>query len=154
MPVGGINSNTNPSTIVGSNCTALTLNTGQCQVGPTDRLLLDTQGRVFLWRDLGFCDVYGGMKKAVFKLFWLLLCVLILEGCGQRQGRKTTDRQAPEIQTQGSGRQGVLSYETGDAGVTITGCQESAEGEVVIPDEIAGLPVISIGFEPSSGAAT
>ena len=48
----------------------------------------------------------------------------------------------------------MLSYETGDAGVTITDCEESAEGEVVIPDEFAGLPVISIGFEPSSGAAT
>ena len=47
----------------------------------------------------------------------------------------------------------VLSYETGDAGVTITDCEESAEGEVVIPDEIAGLPVISIGNAIHSSAA-
>ena len=50
--------------------------------------------------------------------------------------------------------QGVLSYETGDAGVTITDCEESAEGEVVIPDEIAGLPVISIGFEAFRGCSS
>ena len=67
---------------------------------------------------------------------------------------KGREEKTPESQTQESERQGVLSYETGDAGVTITDCEESAEGEVVIPDEIAGLPVISIGFEPSSGAAT
>ena len=47
----------------------------------------------------------------------------------------------------------MLSYETGDAGVTITDCEESAEGEVVIPDEIAGLPVISIGFEAFIGCS-
>jgi hypothetical protein len=66
------------------------------------------------------------MKIPVFKLFWLLLCVLILEGCG-------------------GGRQGVLSYEIGDAGVTITDCEGSAEGELVIPNEIEGSPVTSIG---------
>ena len=48
----------------------------------------------------------------------------------------------------------MLSYETGDAGVTITDCEESAEGEVVIPDEIAGLPVISIGFEAFRGCSS
>ena len=89
------------------------------------------------------------MRKPVLKFFCLLLCVFSLWGCDQRQGGKT-----PESQTQESERQGVLSYETGDAGVTITDCEESAEDEVVIPDEIAGLPVISIGFEPSSGTAT
>ena len=47
----------------------------------------------------------------------------------------------------------MLSYETGDAGVTITDCEESAEGEVVIPDEIAGLPVISIGDEAFIGCS-
>ena len=45
--VGGRSPNANPSTTVGSNCTALTLNTGQDQVGPSDLQLLDTQGRVF-----------------------------------------------------------------------------------------------------------
>ena len=80
------------------------------------------------------------MRKPVFKLFYLLLCVLILHGCGQRQVGTT-----PESQTQGSERQGVLSYETGDAGVTITDCEESTEGEVLIPDEIEELIVTSIG---------
>ena len=80
------------------------------------------------------------MKKPVFKLFWLLLCMLILEGCGQRQGGKALESQASESQ-----RQELISYEIGDAEVTITRCDEAAEGEVVIPDEIEGLPVISIG---------
>ena len=85
------------------------------------------------------------MRKPVFKLFCLLLCVFCLWGCGQRQGGKIPDSRAPESQTQGGERQGALSYETGDAGVTITGCEGAAEGAVVIPDEIAGLPVTSIG---------
>jgi len=80
------------------------------------------------------------MKKPVFKLFWLLLCILILEGCGQRQGGKALESQASESQ-----RQELISYEIGDAEVTITRCDEAAEGEVVIPDEIEGLPVTSIG---------
>ena len=71
----------------------------------------------------------------VFKLFWLLLCVLVLEGCGQRQGGQT-----PE-----SPNQETLSYKIGDAGVTITNCDGAAAGEVVIPDEIEGLPVTSLG---------
>jgi uncharacterized membrane protein YgcG len=44
------------------------------------------------------------MKKPVFKLFWLLLCMLILEGCGQRQGGKTSESQTQEL----------ISYEIGD----------------------------------------
>ena len=79
-------------------------------------------------------------EKASVEIFLLAALYVHLWGCGQRQGGKT-----PESQTKGSERQGVLSYETGDAGVTITDCEESAEGEVVIPDEIAGLPFIRIG---------
>ncbi len=90
----------------------------------------------------------------MLKFFCLLLCVFCLLGCGQRQGGKTPESRAPESKTQGSARQGVLSYETGDAGVTITDCEESAEGEVVIPDEIAGLPVISIGLEAFRGCSS
>ena len=71
--------------------------------------------------------------------------MLVLEGCVHRPGGKTPDTQAPESQTQGSERQGVLSYETGDAGVTITDCEETTEGDLEIPAEIEGLPVISIG---------
>jgi hypothetical protein len=75
------------------------------------------------------------MKIPVFKLFWLLLCVLILEGCGERQGGKPSESQAQE----------TLSYEIGDAEVTITKCDGAAAGDVVIPDDIAGLPVTSLG---------
>ena len=85
------------------------------------------------------------MKKPVFKLFCLLLCVFSFWGCGQRPGGKTPDSRAAESKTQGSERLGVLFYETLDTGVTISGCQESAEGELVIPNEIEGLPVTSIG---------
>ena len=66
--------------------------------------------------------------------------MLILEGCGQRQGGKALESQASESQ-----RQELISYEIGDAEVTITRCDEATEGEVVIPDEIEGLPVTSIG---------
>ena len=55
------------------------------------------------------------MRKAVLKFFCLILSVFSLWGCG--------------------GRPGVLSYEIGDGGVTITDCERSAEGEVGIPDE-------------------
>ena len=98
-----------------------------------------------------FSGVYRSMRKPVLKLFCLLLCVFCLWGCGQRPGGKTPESRAPESQTQGSERLGVLAYETGDAGVTITGCDAAAEGEVVIPDEIAGLPVISIGDDAFGG---
>ena len=66
------------------------------------------------------------MKIPVFKLFCLLLFASVLGGCG-------------------GGRQGVLSYEIGNAGVTISDCNWLAEGELVIPNEIEGSPVTSIG---------
>ena len=67
------------------------------------------------------------MRKPVFKLFCLLLFALVFGGCG--------------------GRPGVLSYEIGDGGVTITDCAEAAQGDLEIPAEIEGLPVTSIGNE-------
>ena len=75
------------------------------------------------------------MRKPVFKLFCLLLCVFSLWGCGQRQGGKTPESQAQEL----------ISYEIGDAGATITGWDPYAEGEAVIPKQIEALPVTSIG---------
>ncbi len=75
------------------------------------------------------------MRKPVFKLFCLLLFALVLGGCGQRQG----------AEKQGGGSQGELSYEVGDGGVTIARCNKAAEGDLEIPAEIEGLPVISIG---------
>ena len=39
----------------------------------------------------------------------------------------------------------MLSYEIGDAEVTITHCNEAADGDLEIPAEIAGLQVASIG---------
>ncbi|MGN0546493.1 MAG: leucine-rich repeat domain-containing protein [Acutalibacteraceae bacterium] len=41
---------------------------------------------------------------------------------------------------------GVLTYEINDGEVTITGCDTSASGELVIPDTIEGCPVTTIGF--------
>ena len=43
------------------------------------------------------------------------------------------------------GQIGDLSYQITNDQVTITGCKTSAEGELVIPAEIEGLPVTSIG---------
>ena len=38
----------------------------------------------------------------------------------------------------------MLSYEIGDGQMTITDCNRHAKGELVIPNEIEGLPVTSI----------
>ena len=75
------------------------------------------------------------MRKPVFNLFWLLLCVCSIWGCGVRPGEKTPENQTQEM----------LSYEIGDAEVTVTHCNEAADGDLEIPAEIAGLPVTSIG---------
>ena len=82
-----------------------------------------------------FWGVYRSMRKPVLKLFCLLLCVFSLWGCGQRPG----------AEKQGGGSQGELSYEVGDAEVTITDCDETTEGDLEIPAEIEGLPVTRIG---------
>ena len=74
------------------------------------------------------------MRKPVFKLFCLLLFALVLGGCG--------------------GRPGVLSYEIGDGGVTITDCAEAAQGDLEIPEEIEGLPVTSIGKKAFFGCTS
>ena len=60
----------------------------------------------------------------MLKLFPLMLCALILEGCKRNQE--------------------TLSYEMGDAEVAITRCRSFARGELVIPEQIQGLPVTSI----------
>ena len=44
-----------------------------------------------------------------------------------------------------AGTFGDLTYEIAHGQVTITDCDGAAAGEVVIPDEIEGLPVTSIG---------
>ena len=64
------------------------------------------------------------MKKLLFNLFCLLLCVFSLWGCG-----------------------GSLRYEIRDAEVTITDCEEASKGDLEIPTEFRGLPVTSIGNE-------
>ena len=46
-----------------------------------------------------------------------------------------------------AGTLGALTYEIADGQVTITDCDERARGELVIPSEIEGLPVTSIGFQ-------
>ncbi len=80
------------------------------------------------------------MRKPVLKLFCLLLCVLVLEGCIHRQ----------EVFLYDIGNHIYLIYEElGDTEVTITvtDCVPTAEGDLEIPAEIWGLPVISIGDE-------
>ena len=75
------------------------------------------------------------MRNPVFKLFYLLLFALVLGGCDQRQA----------VENQGGVRRGELSYEIGDTEVTITDCDETAEGDLEISAEIAGLLFTSIG---------
>ena len=45
-----------------------------------------------------------------------------------------------------AGTLGDLTYEIADGEVAITNCNEAAEGELVIPNEIEGLPVTSFGI--------
>ena len=45
----------------------------------------------------------------------------------------------------GAGTLGDLTYKIAEGQVAITDCSESAEGELVIPNKIEGLPVTSIG---------
>ena len=65
------------------------------------------------------------MKKLMFNLVWLFLIVYSLQVNG--------------------GKLGPLNYEIDDGQVTITDCDEGAEGELEIPAEIEGAPVTSIG---------
>ncbi len=44
-----------------------------------------------------------------------------------------------------AGTLGDLTYEIANGEVTITKCSPSAKGELGVPDEIEGLPAISIG---------
>ena len=77
------------------------------------------------------------MRKPVFKLFCLLLCVLVLEGCIHRQ----------EVFLYDIGNHIYLIYEElGDTEVTITvtDCDDAAGGDLEVPAEIGGLQVISI----------
>ena len=77
------------------------------------------------------------MRKPVFKLFCLLLCVLVLEGCVHRQ----------QVFLYDIGNHLYLIYdELGDAEVTITvtDCDDAAGDDLEVPAEIGGLPVISI----------
>lgn len=50
--------------------------------------------------------------------------------------------EAPDMST---GKYGKLSYKKHDGYMEIIGCEKSAEGELVIPDTIRGLPVTTIG---------
>ena len=65
------------------------------------------------------------MRKPVFNFFWLLLCLCSIWGCGVRPGEKTPENQTQEM----------LSYEIGDAEVTITHCNEAADGDLEMPAE-------------------
>ena len=73
----------------------------------------------------------------MFKLFCLLLCVLVLEGCIHRQ----------EVFLYDIGNHIYLIYEElGDTEVTITvtDCDDADGGDLEVPAEIGRLPVISI----------
>lgn len=72
------------------------------------------------------------MKKRFLSLFLLALVFCIFSGAAYAEDLAQ------------------LEYEPNDTGITITGCESSVYGELVIPDEINGLPVTIIG----SGAFT
>jgi len=67
------------------------------------------------------------MRKPVMHSIWLVLVLSVLSS------------------SVSGGTLGDLSYEIVDGQVTITDCNEAAEGELVVPDKIEGLPVTSIG---------
>ena len=49
--------------------------------------------------------------------------------------------------------QGVLTYEISNGTATITDCDTSAKGTLVVPDTIDGYPVTAIGFAAFSGCS-
>ena len=67
------------------------------------------------------------MRKPVMHSIWLVLVLSVLSSSVR------------------AGTLGDLTYEIADGQVTITDCNEAAAGELVIPAEIEGLPVTSIG---------
>ena len=69
------------------------------------------------------------MKKPVMHSIWLVLVLSILSSSVR------------------AGTLGDLTYEIAQPQLTITDCNESAAGELVIPAEIEGLPVTGIGDE-------
>ena len=74
------------------------------------------------------------MKKPLMHSIWLVLVLSILSSSVR------------------AGTLGDLFYEIADGEVTITDCKIWAEGELVIPAEIEGLPVTSIGRSLWGGA--
>ena len=46
---------------------------------------------------------------------------------------------------------GYLKWENTKKGVRITGCDQSFEGAMAIPDHINGIPVVEIGEEAFAG---
>ena len=67
------------------------------------------------------------MRRPVMHSIWLVLVLSVLSSSVL------------------AGTLGDLTYEIADGQVTITDCNEAAAGELIIPDEIEGLPVTSIG---------
>ncbi len=47
----------------------------------------------------------------------------------------------------------TISNDYGETGIVITGCNTSAEGDLVIPDTILNLPVLGIDYEAFSGCS-
>ena len=76
------------------------------------------------------------MKKPVMHSIWLVLVLSVLSSSVR------------------AGTLGDLTYRIADGQVTITDCERSAEGELVIPNEIEGLPVTSMRWGAFSGCSS
>lgn len=74
------------------------------------------------------------MKRIVLAVF-ALLCILTFGGCSQEKEAESTTIQDP------------YTYRIVDKGVQITKSHLTDQTEIIVPDTIAGYPVISIGDE-------
>ncbi|MGN0573426.1 MAG: leucine-rich repeat protein [Acutalibacteraceae bacterium] len=87
------------------------------------------------------------MKKILKKSLAFILALTMVFGAAPLAG--LVGLELPEIgeifaEKAEAATYGVLSYEITDGEVTITDCDESASGELVIPETIEGYPVLSI----------
>jgi len=76
------------------------------------------------------------MRKPVIHSIWLVLVLSILSSSVR------------------AGTIGDLTYMIADGQVYISDCSQSAEGELVIPAEIEGLPVTLIGYQAFEGCSS
>jgi hypothetical protein len=83
----------------------------------------------------------------------VVLLPLLFGGCGKKESVAEVKPEEPVAETKPAETEFVspnLKYETEDDAVTITGCDKKASGALIIPADIEGKSVTTIGKEAFS----